>query len=205
MRIKEYNIYGNLNYIAFSLIVAVALMLGVMYVPEVREFDAQLLTTIKGFLSQFPAYIPAMITDFGRANYMLWPKITVCSVLISHKKYFKAFMVVFITEAMGFTLGFLKTFVHRERPCIHEGYSFPSGHAMTSMCLYGIVIYLILRYVQNKFWRYFLTTAFTLFIAMVCVSRLWLGVHYPIDVVAGLFFGFIFVNLYIIACKLMNM
>jgi len=205
MRVKEYNIYGNLNYIAFSLIVAVALMLGIMYVPEVREFDAQLLTTIRGFLSQFPDYIPAMVTEFGRANYMLWPKITVCSVLLSHKKYFKAFMFIFIMEAMGYTLGFLKDFVHRERPSAYEGYSFPSGHAMSSMCLYGIVIYLILRYVQNKFWKYFLTTVFTLFIAIVCISRLWLNVHYPIDVIAGLFLGFIFVNLYIISCKLMNM
>ena len=81
------------------------------------------------------------------------------------------------------------------------GYSFPSGHSSTTMCFYGILIYLVLHYAKSDFWRYFLTILFGGWIFMVGISRLWLGVHYPVDVIAGMFLGFLLVNLYIIISK----
>ena len=95
----------------------------------------------------------------------------------------------------------MKNFVCRERPCVYPGYSFPSGHTLTNMCFYGIVIYLIMHYTRSPFWRIALSIFFGFMIFMVALSRLWLGVHFPTDVVASLFFGFLLVNLYIILDK----
>ena len=56
----------------------------------------ELLKGIRRFLGQFPSYIPAVVTDFGRANWMLWPQITAYSVLISHRRYLKTFLFLFM-------------------------------------------------------------------------------------------------------------
>lgn len=204
-REKNYGVVANWNYIIISLVVVSIITMLVMYLPNMQELDRNLLDNIRMFLNQFPSYIPAVVTEFGRANSMLWPQITACSVLVSHGKYLKAFLLVFFTQASFLLVGLLKNFVCRERPCVYPGFSFPSGHSATTMCFYGICMYLILHYTANKFLRYFLATALGIFIFFVAVSRLWLGVHFLTDVVAGLFLGFLLVNLYIVTAKAFGM
>lgn len=191
----------NWNYVVVSLVVVAVLTLLVLYMPHLSEFDANVLHSIRLALSPYPAYIPKVISEFGMANYMLWPQIAAGSVLISHKKYVKAFLLIFFTQASYALTLWLKNFVCRERPSVCHGFSFPSSHSSMTMCFYGILIYLVLRYVSSEFWRYFLTALFGVWIILVGISRLWLGVHYPIDVIAGMFLGFMLVNLYIIISK----
>lgn len=204
MRDKGYGVVANWNYVTISLIVIVVLTVLVLYLPGMREFDRGVLSEIRRFLAPYPSYIPAFVSEFGRANNMLWPQIAACSVLVSHQKYLKAFLVVFFTQAAFFLTAVMKEFVCRERPCVYPGFSFPSNHSSTTMCFYGICMYLILHYTRNEFWRYFLATVFGVFIFLVALSRLWLGVHFLSDVIAGLFLGFMLVNLYIITVKAFN-
>ena len=192
---------GNWNYVTISLIVFVTLLVLVLYMPGIREFDLQILKTIRRFLGEFPSYIPVFFSNYGGVGNFWWPQITACAVLVSHQRYLKAFLLVFFTQGAYILVDIIKNFVCRERPCIHSGYSFPSGHTTTAMCFYGIIIYLIMKYTRSNFWRYFLSIFFGIFIFMTAISRLWLNVHFLTDVVAGLFLGFLFVNLYIILDK----
>jgi undecaprenyl-diphosphatase len=99
----------------------------------------------------------------------------------------------------------IKDYVCRPRPeNVCSGFSFPSGHCSIAMCFYGILIYLVFRYVHERFWRYFLITLFSVWIFMVGISRMWLGAHFLTDVIAGMFLGFFVVNLYIIVNKLIS-
>jgi undecaprenyl-diphosphatase len=67
--------------------------------------------------------------------------------------------------------------------------SFPSGHAMSSVIVYGTVAYLAARLQQRPASRA-LTLAFAaLIIFLICASRMYLGVHYPSDIAAGLIIG----------------
>ena len=191
----------NWSYIAFSLVISVTLTLLVLYMPGLREFDMGILKAVRKFLGQFPSYIPVFFSNYGGVGNFWWPQITAGAVLISHQKYLKTFLLVFFTQGAYILTDVLKNFICRERPCIHPGYSFPSGHTLTSMCFYGIIIYLVMHYVRSQFWRIALSIFFGFMIFMVALSRLWLGVHFPTDVVAALFFGFILVNLYIILDK----
>lgn len=191
----------NWNYVTISLVVFVALTLMVLYTPWIREIDMEILKAIRKFLSQFPKYIPVFFSNYGGVGNFWWPQVTACAVLVSHRKYLKAFLLVFFTQGSYILIDVIKNFVCRERPTIHAGYSFPSGHTAITMCFYGIVIYLILYYVRSQFWRIFLAVFFGLVTFMVALSRLWLGVHFPTDVIAGLFFGFMMTNLYIILDK----
>ena len=86
----------------------------------------------------------------------------------------------------------LKHIVQRARPdgyrLIDEsGYSFPSGHAMTCTAFYGLIIYFIYKNVENKLLRNVLCIILSLLIVLLCCSRVYLGVHYASDVLAGLF------------------
>ena len=191
----------NWSYIAFSLVIAVTLTLLVLYMPGLREIDMGILKSIRKFLGQFPSYIPVFFSNYGGVGNFWWPQITASAVLISHQKYLKAFLLVFFTEGAYILTDIFKNFICRERPCIHPGYSFPSGHTLTAMCFYGIIIYLVMQYVRSQFWRIALSIFFGFMIFMTAVSRLWLGVHFLTDVLASIFFGFIVVNLYIILDK----
>ena len=80
-----------------------------------------------------------------------------------------------------------KAFFRRERPSLWESiapeptFSFPSGHAMGSMTLAAVVVLLC----WNTRWRWPVLALAALFTGLVGLSRLYLGVHYPSDVLAG--------------------
>lgn len=84
----------------------------------------------------------------------------------------------------------LKTLLQRPRPTgfriINEtGYSFPSGHSMISMAFYGFLIYLIYKNIKNKYLKFTLIIILFILIISIGLSRIYLGVHYTSDVLAG--------------------
>ena len=66
-----------------------------------------------------------------------------------------------------------------------NGYSFPSGHSMVSAAFYGFLIYLIYKNIKNKYLKWGLITILSLLIIFIGISRIYLGVHYTSDVLAG--------------------
>jgi membrane-associated phospholipid phosphatase len=89
----------------------------------------------------------------------------------------------------------LKLFFDRERPSVFEwgthaaSSSFPSGHAMSATVVYGTVAYLLAR-LQKHGWARAVTLLFAVvMIALICFTRLYLGVHYPSDVLGGIIIG----------------
>ena len=84
----------------------------------------------------------------------------------------------------------LKHIIRRLRPdhlrLVNEkGYSYPSGHSMVSLALYGILIYIVQKNIKNKPLKITLTVLLTLLILFIGTSRIYVGVHYPSDVLAG--------------------
>jgi undecaprenyl-diphosphatase len=85
----------------------------------------------------------------------------------------------------------LKLLFHRARPEPFFGilppgdYSFPSGHSLCSFCFYGMITALFIRRIQNRAARGVIIGAAALIIAGVGLSRVYLGVHYPTDVLGG--------------------
>ena len=90
---------------------------------------------------------------------------------------------------------FLKIGFNRPRPQIFTwgtyavSSSFPSGHAMSSVIVYGTVAYLAARLQQNVASRILTLTFAAVIITAICTSRMYLGVHYPSDVFAGVIIG----------------
>ena len=205
MKQKEIKLTANINFVILSVAYFAILMTMVMYMPNMREIDYTILKAVRDFLAPYSIEIPKFISEFGLANQLLWPLIAAGCVLVSHSKYIKAFMLVLFTELAFFLKDIIKDFVCRERPYEgFSGFSFPSGHCAVEMCFLGILIYLVNRHCTNKFWRYFLTTVFSVWLVLLAVSRMWLGAHFLTDVLAGMFLGFFMVNIFIILDKCLN-
>ena len=86
----------------------------------------------------------------------------------------------------------LKEIVQRPRPegfrlIAETGYSFPSGHSMVAVAFYGFLIWLIIRYEEDRLQRWIWSLALFFVVIMIGISRVYLGVHYFSDVVAGYF------------------
>ncbi len=85
----------------------------------------------------------------------------------------------------------LKYVFHRARPTLEHplvklpSYSFPSGHAVAATVFYGFAAILLWSYIGTKVWRVVIGTAIAAVILMVGFSRVYLGAHYPTDVLAG--------------------
>ncbi len=67
--------------------------------------------------------------------------------------------------------------------------SFPSGHAMSATVCYGTVAYLVARLQKRRWARALTLGGATVLILLICATRLYLGVHYPSDVIAGILVG----------------
>ena len=114
-------------------------------------------------------------------------------VLTNHK--YSAILLL-VSTAGGIILnGILKLGFNRPRPSIFVptvqavSSSFPSGHAMSAAIVYSTVAYLAARLHKRRWARWLVMTAAFLVIALISISRLYLGVHYPSDVIAGVAIG----------------
>ena len=89
----------------------------------------------------------------------------------------------------------LKLGFARPRPTVLEwqahamSSSFPSGHAMSAAVVYGTVAYLAARLQHRRWARVTTMVVAAIMIFLICLSRLYLGVHYPSDVLAGVLVG----------------
>jgi undecaprenyl-diphosphatase len=104
----------------------------------------------------------------------------------------------------------VKYIVHRPRPyfdnplLILTTYSFPSGHALASTVLYGLLAAFAVQ--ASKTWRQrvvAVSIALCL-IALVCFSRVYLGVHYLTDVLAGVLEGVLWLALCLTMTKIIE-
>lgn len=155
---------------------------------------------IKKIINNQNTNIMKAITWFGSAL----PLIIISIIfLIINKKYGKFLLInLFSISALNQLLKFI---FKRPRPISYRlieesGFSFPSGHSMVSMAIYGLIIYYVYKNVQNKYLKYSLISVLSLLILLIGTSRIYLGVHYPSDVIGGFFISigylFLIINLY---------
>ena len=155
-----------------------------IFTKEILSMDTLGYEVIASFISDNVTSFMKFITYFGSA-YVLIPFTALLFILTKNKKLH--ILIVSNLILVTFLNQFLKFFFQRPRPeeyrlISESGYSFPSGHAMVSMAFYGLLIYIVYRYVKNVYLKYGLMVILFMLILFIGISRIYLGVHYTSDV-----------------------
>ncbi|MFW5804472.1 MAG: phosphatase PAP2 family protein [bacterium] len=149
------------------------------------------------------SYFMLFITWFAE-----WPIILIATIIVAfllRKHKFSSSVFVFTIILSAIVTHLLKNFYLRERPVGGflelASFSFPSGHALVGMTFYGLVAFFSYRYLKNKK-RYILATAGITMGILVGISRIFLGVHWVSDVIAGFLLSFFLIGISISVIEL---
>lgn len=166
---------------------------------DTAQFDDWVRGEIHQFASPVLTSVMRLVTMFGAPVVLFSLSLVVCLGFIAKRKY-RAMMLLVVTMAGSTLLNLaLKLSFHRTRPVpffdilAPDSFSFPSGHALASLCFYSTIAALISARSNSRTVRSIVWTLTALLITLVGVSRIYLGVHYPSDVVAGYAAAFIWV------------
>lgn len=144
-----------------------------------------------------------MATDFG-GKYLIWFSLIMIVYLIA-KKYYQRMIWFVIPLFVSLSVNIiLKTLIGRSRPTISQiitetDFSFPSGHSSSSLVFWAMLTCLIFGITNNKIIRITSCIVASIIIVGVGFSRVYLGVHYPSDVVAGWIQSLVILSLF---CKI---
>ena len=138
------------------------------------------------------------ITKFSNVAFLVIFVLIVLLILRNKDAVFVIFNLIFL-RLLNYVI---KVIIRRDRPNILRlikigEYSFPSGHAMISMGVYGYLIYLIYKKIKNPYIKYLGIIILSLLIILIGISRIYLGVHYFSDVVAGYTLSLIYLIIFI--------
>ena len=201
-KVKEF-IIKNLKWIIlFVCLIGFLALAEDVFNKEIMNGDIIGYKVVSTFLiSDFATPIAKFVTNFGGAIFLIILTI-VLFILIKNKK---IGVSIFLNLALITILNqLLKRILQRPRPTEYRiieenGYSFPSGHSMVSMAFYGYLIYLIYKYVKNKYVKWISIVLLSILICSIGVSRIYLGVHYTSDVLGGFFISISYLIIYVSA------
>lgn len=154
---------------------------------ETKRFDESVLTSINSYASPGWDAFFVSFTQLGGLIAVIAITAGLVLLLVNRHKYKSALIVGGSVAGAALLNLTLKFIFERARPdlwqqlVVETSYSFPSGHAMISAALGMsiIVIFWKTRY------RYAALVGGIVYILLISFSRLYLGVHYPTDIIAG--------------------
>lgn len=198
---KVFVIGGIIIGLSFCLLIKLAnfLKIGVL-----TDFDYKIADLISNFWHPALIKIFSFITFFGDIRVVAVLLILAVAIfLIKNKKLYS--LILFIAFLAGeISSFFTKNIFERQRPPFDGlltdswGFSFPSGHVLRSIIFYGFIAYFIARDLNSKFFKIIVYFLAAVLIIGVGFSRIYLGVHWLSDVLAGYLFGLIWLIIGII-------
>lgn len=174
---------------------------------QLHQFDLRIIHGMQSFINPSLTWIMKTFTFMGSGKAVISLLFLMVLLMMWRRKTWEAAFLV-MTVAGGALLNkILKWIFQRQRPTLHRlieetGFSFPSGHAMNAMIFYGILGYLLLMFLRSTRRKWLNTMAVSFLIIFIGISRVYLGVHYPSDVLAGFAAGASWLTICIMGFKI---
>ncbi len=172
----------------------------------IAVWDVALLAKIATLHSESATLFFLALTYLGEW-YVVALLIVVCTVVfVLYRQWFLILPFWFATLGSAAATMLLKHLIDRARPIgaliAETGGSMPSGHATIAVALYGFVAWYLWRS-ERKYGTKADVPLLIVLIFLIAFSRLYLGVHYPTDVLAGMFVGGVFLFLSVSIVKIL--
>jgi undecaprenyl-diphosphatase len=172
-------------------VIAFGLLADEMAEGDTGRFDAFVREGVNSFASDWLTPVMVFFSFVGD-----WPFLTFLGIglfaFFLYIKWKREAVIFFITNIGELILNLsLKGIYQRQRPEAFFGYdlppsySFPSGHALGSFCFFGILAWIWAANVKSTMGKVEIYVTASLLILFIGLSRIYLGVHYPSDIVAG--------------------
>ncbi len=189
------SIIGVIIFLCLFIFMAIGVYYNIFYNLDIEAHKLISTIPISGFWK--------MVTTMASPIFILLALVIVV-IVISNKKYG---LLLFVNTIFIFLLNQgLKLIFLRERPfdlmiTYEDGYSFPSGHTMMGIAFYGFIIYIIWQMNLSIKMKKIFTVLLIVLMILICLSRVYLGVHYLSDVLAGIFISLAYLIVFIKGVK----
>ncbi len=194
-----------LRKIIFFAVLFLLLTFTVSFCPVVTQWDRSLLLFVQKYLSFLPVWLP-MLPDCILYTAMLIIPLLGFGIYFIKNRLWKDLIILYSVPLITFILNcILKPLIRRPRPPLElhitdihpDSFSYVSSHSLVTMCLWGMVIWYLNEYCQNRFLKSLLISVSILWILFVGLSRVWIGVHNPTDVLGAYLLGLCLLSIYI--------
>jgi undecaprenyl-diphosphatase len=175
-----------------------------------RRSDPDLMDAVRTFHGAWLTAFMVGLSKFGSWKVLPIATGLICGALIAKKRWRDALGAGVAVGLASIINPWFKTWFRKPRPELdwtladESFYSFPSGHAFTSVVFWGMVTYLVWHVVKGRTLRTALVAVTAFFALMTGISRVYLGVHFPSDVLAGWTVGVIWLVCMIFATRALH-
>jgi len=180
---------------SFALLLFMIIGYIVKFYPEMLvDFDQPIQTAIRGDLPETLTLLFRAITHLIDIPVIISWVLIVAFIFYRKQWKMESYLMLGNLTLAGILIVTFKNIYQRPRPEIlhlveEKGFSFPSGHSLAVTLMVGSLIVILSQRIKNTVWRKIIQILLSLYIFSVLVSRIYLGVHYPSDVIASLCVG----------------
>ena len=159
-----------------------------------KGFDRPIQTILRGDLPDSLTFFFSNVTSLINIPVIITWVVVLVGLFLYKKWWSEAILLAGNLALTGILVALLKNVYQRPRPTLQHlveegGFSFPSGHALASTLVVGALVIIVSQRVKNRHLRHLLQVLLMVFILTIMTSRVYLGVHYPTDVLGSPLLG----------------
>ncbi|MDB8658361.1 phosphatase PAP2 family protein [Streptococcus anginosus] len=180
---------------SFALLLFVILGYVVKFHPNyLKGFDWPIQTILRGDLPDSLTFFFSNVTSLINIPVIITWVVVLVGLFLYKKWWSEAILLAGNLALTGILVVLLKNVYQRSRPAIQHlveegGFSFPSGHALASTLIFGTLLIIVSQRIKSVQTKRILQSLMIVMIFIIMTSRVYLGVHYPTDVLGSFLLG----------------
>ena len=180
--------YGKYIIVGIGIVIF-GIIATLLLIDKIAPFDNIIYNAIISLKSDSVTTFFKLITKLCNEKFIIIATVLIFITLLFKKKKIGFILTLNVLLCSGLNTVIKHIFL-RPRPVglkliKQGGYSFPSGHSMMAVAFFGILIYLVCKSKWKKSIKILLSSLLTVLILLIGISRIYLGVHFASDVLAG--------------------